>query len=207
MEVREPAVAYGKNKFTEEEYLKMEEQSSEKHEFYRGEIFLLHAGEVSAMSGAKVTHNIISGNIFGEIKQKLKGKSCQPFNSDQRIYIPQNTLYTYPDISIVCGKPETKDDDELNLLNPSVIIEVLSSSTKSYDRGDKFKLYRDIKSLKEFILVDSKSIVVEAFRINESGHWELEEYKTIEETLLVKTVILTIPLTDIYEGTKLAATG
>jgi len=207
MEVREPAVAYGKNKFTEEEYLKIEEQSSEKHEFYRGEIFLLHAGEVSAMSGAKVTHNIISGNIFGEIKQKLKGKSCQPFNSDQRIYIPQNTLYTYPDISIVCGKPETKDDDELNLLNPSVIIEVLSSSTKSYDRGDKFKLYRDIKSLKEFILVDSKSIVVEAFRINESGHWELEEYKTIEETLLVKTVILTIPLTDIYEGTKLAATG
>ncbi len=206
MEVREPAVAYGKNKFTEEEYLKMEELSSEKHEFYGGEIFLLHTGEVSAMSGAKVTHNIISGNIFGEIKQKLKGKSCQPFNSDQRIYIPQNTLYTYPDISIVCGKPETKDDDELNLLNPSVIIEVLSSSTKSYDRGDKFKLYRDIKSLKEFILVDSKSIVIEAFRINESGHWELEEYKTIDGTLLVKNVQLTIPLTDIYEGTKLAAT-
>ncbi len=206
MEVREPAVAYGKNKFTEEEYLKMEKQSAEKHEFYRGEIFLLHTGEVSAMSGAKVIHNIISGNIFGEIKHKLKGKSCQPFNSDQRVYIPQNSLYTYPDISIVCGKPETKDNDELNLLNPSVIIEVLSSSTKSYDRGDKFKLYRDIKSLKEFILVDSKSILIEAFRINEGGHWELEEYKTIEETLLVKTVLLTIPLTDIYEGTKLTAT-
>ena len=89
MEVREPAVAYGKNKFTEEEYLKMEEQSSEKHEFYQGEIFLLHAGEMSAMSGAKVTHNIISGNIFGEIKQQLKGKPCQPFNSDQRIYFLQ----------------------------------------------------------------------------------------------------------------------
>ncbi len=206
MEVREPAVAYGKNKFTEEEYLKMEEQSSEKHEFYQGEIFLLHAGEMSAMSGAKVTHNIISGNIFGEIKQQLKGKPCQPFNSDQRIYIPANALYTYPDISIVCGKPETKDDDELNLLNPSVIIEVLSSSTKGYDRGDKFKLYRDIKSLKEFILVDSKSLTVEAFRVNEGGHWELEEYKNIEGNLLIKTVQVTIPLTDIYEGAKLATT-
>lgn len=206
MEVKEPAVAYGNNKFTADEYLQMEEKSSEKHEFYRGEIFLLHAGEVSAMSGAKITYNIISGNIFGEIKQKLKGKSCQPFNSDQRIYIPANTLYTYPDISIVCGKPETKDDDELNLLNPTVIIEVLSSSTKGYDRGDKFKLYRDIKSLKEFILVDSKSVTVEAFRINEGGHWELEEYKTIDGNLLIKAVQLTIPLKDIYEGTKLATT-
>lgn len=206
MEVKESAVAYGNNKFTEDEYLQMEEKSSEKHEFYSGEIFLLHAGEVSAMSGSKITHNIISGNIFGEIKQKLKGKSCQPFNSDQRIYIPTNTLYTYPDISIVCGKPETKDDDELNLLNPTVIIEILSSSTKGYDRGDKFKLYRDIKSLKEFILVDSKSVTVEAFRINEGGHWELEEYKTIDGNLLMKAVQLTIPLKDIYEGTKLATT-
>ena len=206
MEIREPAVAYGKNKFTEEEYLQMEKQSSEKHEFYRGEIFLLHAGDMWAMSGAKITHNIISGNIFGEIKQQLKGKSCQPFNSDQRIYIPENTLYTYPDISIVCGKAETKDNDELNLINPIVIIEVLSSSTKGYDRGDKFKLYRDIKSLKEFIVVDSKSVMVEAFRINESGHWELEDYKTIEGNLSIKSVQVIIPLKEIYEGTTLAAT-
>ena len=202
MEVREPAVAYGKNKFTEEEYLQMEEQSSEKHEFYRGEIFLLHAGEVSAMSGAKVTHNIISGNIFGEIKQKLKGKSCQPFNSDQRIYIPHNTLYTYPDISIVCGKPETKDDDELNLLNPSVIIEILSPSTRNYDMGGKFDLYRDILSLKEYILVDTKSVRIYSFRINDSGHWELEEYKNIQDVLLIKAIQTSIALTDIYEAVR-----
>jgi Uma2 family endonuclease len=199
MELREPVVVYGKNRFTEEEYLQLEEQSLGKHEFYKGEIF--------AMSGARVVHNIIAGNIFSELKQKLKGKSCQPFNSDQRIYIPVNTLYTYPDISVVCGDIETKDDDELNLLNPSVIVEVLSPGTKSYDRGDKFKLYRDIASLKEYILVDAASVLVEVFRINANGHWELEEYKEAGNILLIKTLQSAIPLSDIYTGTKLLTTG
>ena len=199
LELREPLVAYGKKKFTIEEYLEYENASPEKHEYYQGEIF--------AMSGPKITHNIIAGNLFGELKQKLRGKSCQPFNSDQRIYIPQNSLFTYPDISVVCGKVETKDDDEWNLLNPTVILEVLSSSTKSYDRGDKFKLYRDISTLQEYILVDSESIRIEAYYINKSGHWELEEYKKLEEIFSLKTLQLQIPLTEIYEGTKLTATG
>ena len=81
----------------------------------------------------------------------------------------KNSLFTYPDISIVCGDPETRNNDELNLVNPTVIIEVLSSSTKNYDRGEKFKLYRDIPTLKEYTLVDSESISVEAFYINDRG--------------------------------------
>lgn len=197
-ELREPAVAYGKSKFTIEEYLGFEKTSEEKHEYYQGEIF--------AMSGPKVAHNIIAGNIYGELKQRLKGKPCRPFNSDQRIYIPQNSLFTYPDISIICGEIITLNNDDWNILNPSVIIEVLSPGTKDYDRGGKFKLYRDIASLKEYILIDTETISIEAFRINDSGYWELEEYKKPDTTLLVKTVQSTIPVGEIYEGIKLATT-
>jgi Uma2 family endonuclease len=195
MEVREPAIAYGKRKLTIEEYLEFEQTSEEKHEYYKGEIF--------AMSGSKVPHNTIAMNLSGILVQKLKGKSCRPYNSDQRIYIPQNSLFTHPDISIICGKAETKDNDDWNILNPTVIIEVLSKSTRDYDMGGKFALYRDIPSLKEYILVDSESLNVYAFRINENGHWELQEYKQIENVLPIEAVELFIPLAEIYDGVSL----
>lgn len=198
MQVREPAVAYGKRNLTIEEYLEFEKTSEEKHEYYKGEIF--------AMSGSKVPHNTIAMNLSGILVQKLKGKSCKPFNSDQRIYIPQNSLFTYPDISVVCGKIETKDNDDWNLLNPTVIIEVLSKSTRDYDMGGKFALYRDIPTLKEYILIDSQSLNVYAFRINDGGHWELEEYKRMEDVLNVRILELSIPLAEIYEGVSLINT-
>ena len=198
-ELREPAVAYGKYKYSIEEYLQMEEASDEKHEYYQGEIF--------AMAGAKVPHNIISVNLIKLLGQKLKGKSCEPFNSDQRIYIPQNSLFTYPDISIICGEIVTLNNDDWNIINPVVIIEVLSKATKNYDRGDKFKLYRDIATLKEYILIDSETISIEAFRINDGGHWELEEYKKADNILLIKCIQVSIPVTEIYERTDLIVTG
>jgi len=198
-ELREPAVAYGKNKFTIEEYLQMEVVSEEKHEYYLDKVF--------AMSGPKLPHNIISGNLYYGLRKRLDGKSCKPFNSFQRIYIPQNTLFTYPDISIICGEIISKDNDDWNILNPSVIIEVLSPAAKNYDRGGKFKLYRDIATLNEYILVDSETISIETFRINDGGHWELEEYKKTDDTILIKTVQVSIPVTEIYEGTKWIATG
>ena len=197
MEIKEPAIAYGKEKISIEEYLEMENASIEKHEYYKGEIF--------AMSGAKVPHNVISGNLFIALGQKLKGKKCRPYNSDQRIHIPINTLFTYPDISIICGEVITLNDDDWNVLNPTVIIEVLSPSTKNYDRGEKFKLYRDIQTLKEYILADSESIHLEVFRLNEHKHWELEEYNSIEEFLNVKAIDEKISLTEIYEGVKFGA--
>lgn len=199
MEVREPAVVYGKNKLTIEEYLEYENTSQEKHEYYKGDIY--------AMSGAKVAHNRISGNVYHALRKRLEGKPCEPFSSDQRIHIPENSLFTYPDISVVCGEPETFNNDEWNILNPTVIIEILSPSTKDYDRGEKFKLYRDIKSLREYIMIDSQNIQVEVFRINETGHWELEEYKTIESELLVKAISISIPVQEIYEGISLPANG
>ena len=194
-ELREPAVAYGKSKFSIEEYLEVEKTSEEKHEFYRGEIFV--------MSGSKVSHNTIAVNLTVLLGQKLKGKSCKPFNSDQRIYIPENSLFTYPDISIICGEILTLNNDDWNILNPSVIIEVLSPGTKDYDRGGKFKLYRDINTLKEYILVDTETISIEVFRINDNGYWQLEEYKKIDSTLLVKAVQISIPVAEIYQGIKL----
>jgi Uma2 family endonuclease len=195
MEVREPLIVYNKKKLTAEEYLEYEKDADQKHEYFMGEIF--------AMAGAGVRHNVIFSNVFIQLGVSLKGKPCRPYGSDMRIHIPQNTLFTYPDISIICGEliPSDKDADTATL--PSVLIEILSSSTKNYDRGIKFKLYRDIPSLKEYILIDAESIGVEVFRVNEHGHWELEEYKTIHETLAVHTVEASLPLVEIYEGTKL----
>ncbi|HEU5365211.1 MAG TPA: Uma2 family endonuclease [Hanamia sp.] len=195
MEVNEPAVAYGKQKVSIEEYLEMENAADEKHVYYKGEIF--------AMPGVKVPHNAITTNFLGILYSKLKGKKCKLFNSDQRIHIPSNTLFTYPDISIVCGEILTLNDDDYNVLNPTVIIEVLSKSTKNYDREEKFKLYRDIKTLKEYILVDSASIHMEVCRLNESGHWELEEYNALSDTLLIKAINESIVLAEIYDGVRI----
>lgn len=195
MEVNEPAVAYGKQKISIEEYLEMENASMEKHEFYKGEIF--------AMSGAKVPHNIVTKNLSGILFGKLKGKKCQPYGSDQRIHIQSNTLFTYPDISIICGEIITLNNDDYNVLNPAVIIEVLSKSTKNYDRGEKFKLYRDIPTLKEYILVDSETIHIEVFRLNENNHWELEEYNSVENFLFIKAIDEKIAISEIYEGVNI----
>ena len=194
MEVREPAIAYGKQYFSIEEYLEMESNADDKHEFYRGEIF--------AMSGAKVAHNTISSNLMVSIGTRLRSKSCKPYGSDTRIHIPSNTLFTYPDISIICGEILTLNNDNWNVLNPTIIIEILSSSTKNYDRGEKFRLYRDITTLKEYILVDSESIHVEAFSINSNNHWELTEYKSSFDTLIFHSISEAVTLTEIYEGVK-----
>ncbi len=196
MEVNEPAVAYSKQKMSIEEYLEMENAADEKHEYYKGQIF--------AMSGAKMPHNRITSNLLIALGLKLKGKKCQPYGSDARIHIESNTLFTYPDISIICGEIITLNNDDYNVLNPTVIIEVLSKSTKNYDRGEKFKLYRDITSLKEYILVDSESIHIEIFRLNENGHWELEEYNSLTETVIIKSIDETVFLSDIYDGVRMA---
>lgn len=194
-QLKEPLPAYKKSNYSVEEYLAMEKSSLEKHEYFQGEIF--------AMSGASNRHNVIFKNLMGHLFIQLRGKSCQPYGSDMRVHIPQNTLFTYPDISIICGDFIESPNDKDTAVEPKVIIEILSPSTKDYDRGNKFKLYRDIPTLREYILVDSESINVEAFRINKNGNWELEEYKAITDDLHVASIDALLPLTDIYDGTKL----
>jgi Uma2 family endonuclease len=195
IEVRDPIVVYNKKILTEDEYLDFERNSETKHEYFKGEVF--------AMAGADVRHNKIFSNIFGELFTKLKGKSCQPYGSDLRIYVPENTFYTYPDITVICGDLIPSAKDHNSIIQPTVVIEILSPSTKSYDRGDKFRLYREIPTLRDYVLIDSQSISVEAYHLNKSRHWELEEFKTTESSLTLYSLNITMPLTEIYEGTKL----
>jgi len=196
MDIREPIAEYAKPKgLTIEEYLSLEREATVKHEYYRGEVF--------AMSGASPRYNIIFSNLFVGLGIQLKGKKCRPYGSDMRVHIPENTLFTYPDISIFCGELKTFNHEDDSVIGPTVLVEILSPSTKNYDRGEKFKLYRDIPSLREYVLIDTESIGIEVFRLNDSHHWELEEYKTLEETLTIRCVDVSVSLLDIYADTKL----
>lgn len=195
MEVRDPIVIYNKSKLTEEEYLVFEKTAPEKHEYFKGEVF--------AMAGAGARHNVIFSNLFISIGIQLKGKPCKPYGSDLRIHIPENTLYTYPDISIICGEIVPSKTDPDTAVQPTILIEILSPSTRNYDQGIKFKLYREISTLKEFITVDSESIGIEAYHINSQGNWELRDLRSIEDTLTIKAVGVSLPLKEIYDGTKL----
>lgn len=187
--VEEPALSY--NYISPEDYLSTERAALEKHEYYQGEIF--------AMSGTSLSHNKIFINIIGALTAKLKGKSCQPYGSDLRIHIPKNTLYTYPDISIFCNEPNLTDDQFDTATNPSVIIELLSKSTRNYDMGKKFFLYRDIDSLKEYILVDTEKIYVEKHIRNADNSWTLTDYRSLEDDFYISTIDEQFLLKDIYE--------
>lgn len=178
-----------------EEYLAQERAATAKHEYYKGEIF--------AMSGASLNHNRIQMNVIGEIRNHLKNKRCDVFGSDLRVHIPSNSLFTYPDAVIVCNAPEMLDKQMDTLLNPTVIIEVLSKSTQSYDRGDKFSLYRQIPSLKEYILVGSEFIGVEHYSKQDDDTWLLQELKHQTDTLFIHSIHYSLALSEIYAGIEL----
>ncbi|MDQ0964941.1 Uma2 family endonuclease [Flavobacterium sp. W4I14] len=192
--VNEPAVAYQKRRYTIEEYLEMEKTSTVKHEYFQGEVF--------AMSGASDNHNEIFSNVFIEIGNKLKGKPCRPYGSDKRMNIPENTLFTYPDISIYCNGLIHSDVDEDTSILPTVIIEILSPSTKNYDKGKKFNLYKDIPSLKEYIMIDSESVSIEAYYVNDKQNWALNQHKGISDRLTLVSMGFDIALSDIYEHVR-----
>ncbi|WP_165759059.1 Uma2 family endonuclease [Niastella yeongjuensis] len=194
-EVNESALSYNNQYYTVEEYLEMERASPWKHEYYQGEIF--------AMSGAGRRHNFIFTNVFGKLCARLENSPCRPFGSDMRMHVPENTLYTYPDISIYCGDPITTDSDEDTLIQPTIIIEILSESTRNYDRGKKFSRYKDIPTLKEYILIETETIGVDVFRIDTHNNWVKQEYKTLQETVQLPTVDVSLLMKDIYRGTRL----
>lgn len=195
---REPVAVYGKRLLSVAEYLAFEKASVEKHEFFQGEVF--------AMAGASARHNVIFSNLFAALFSRLRGKPCQPYGSELRIHLPENGLFTYPDISIICGDIVSSPEDADTATLPTVVIEILSESTKDYDRGGKFKLYRTIATLREYVLVDSELVTIEVFRLNNRGHWELEEYRSPTDVLTLPTLELQIPLAEVYERTKLPGT-
>ncbi len=156
------------------------------------------------MTGASPRHNIIHSNVFISAGIQLHNKKCQPLGSDMRLHIPENTFFTYPDIAIYCGDLSTIEFNEDTVIHPTIIIEILSPSTKSYDLGKKFEFYQAIPALKEYILIDSENIAVKSWRINAQKYWEPEEYKTLQETVFIPTVDVSIPMQDIYKRTSLA---
>jgi Uma2 family endonuclease len=156
-----------KKRWTAQEYLAWERLQPTKHELFQGETF--------AMSGATRAHNLIVANMVGELRNALRKKPCEVYPSDMRSNISTTGLYTYPDVVVVCGKPEFEDDVHDTLLNPKVLVEVLSESSESYDRGKKFEQYRSIASLAEYVLVAQDQALVEHFSRQPDGSWLLRE--------------------------------
>jgi Uma2 family endonuclease len=179
-------------KYTVEEYLELEEASLEKNEFYKGEIF--------AMAGASIPHNQIVRNTMVNIGKFLEDKKCQIFPSDLRIHSITNSLYTYPDLSIICDDIETVGKRKNTVTNPTVLIEVLSKTTQDYDRGAKFKLYRDIESLKEYILISSLETLVEKYDKQADGSWVLHEYKKEMDIFKITSIDLLVTVKDLYRN-------
>ncbi len=172
-------------KLSAQTYLEQERLSDTKHEFYNGEIF--------AMSGASFAHNLITSNLLRELGNKLKNRRCWVLPSDQRVQLHDG--YVYPDVSVVCGKPEFYDQD--NLTNPIVIIEVLSPSTADYDGSGKFARYRQLSSLQEYILVAQDRAHVLHYVKQAERQWTLYEYFDTEEFDLPR-LECRLSLTEVY---------
>lgn len=176
---------------TTEEYLEFEKNSEVKHEYFEGEIF--------AMVGASLKHNQISVNIVSELRSQLKQSPCRPFINDLRVKVQEIDKYTYPDIVIVCGDIELEKESGMEtLLNPVVIIEVLSDSTEAYDRGTKFHHYQLIKSLQEYILVSQYSCLVEKFIRCNGDEWAYLSYDNVDKPIPIISAKCELMLSDIY---------
>jgi Uma2 family endonuclease len=158
-----------KRDWTAQEYLAWDRQQPTKHEFFQGEVF--------AMGGATREHNLLVVNITAELRNALRKKPCETYASDMRVKVPATGLYAYPDASVACGKPEFEDGTLDTLLNPLVLVEVLSDSSERCDRGKKFEQYRSIPSLTDYVLVSQDHVLVEHFRRGEGGTWVLSEVR------------------------------
>jgi len=192
-EVKEPAPKY--NYVSPDEYLQMERSTEEKHEYYNGYVI--------AMSGARLRHNQIAANLYANIGIYLKEKECQVLPSDMRVATPNRDAYIYPDVSIVCGKPELEDEQFDTLLNPAVVFEIWSPSTQNNDVGYKLLYYQHIPSLKEYIMIDSAKRFVQTVRRQQDGAWRFEDIPDMDATLFIQTINMKISFADIYRNTGL----
>lgn len=173
-----------------EDYLSLEKQGELKHEYYAGQVF--------AMAGGTFRHARVAGNIYTSLAIALRGKSCQPMNSDMRVHTPSG-LDTYPDVSVYCGEPELIDN-ERTLLNPLVIIEVLSPSTCDYDRGGKFAHYRSISGLQDYLLVDPDSVLVEHYHRLGRDEWHLQVHSNPTNVLSLAVLGVKLSIQELYAG-------
>ncbi len=195
-------LAESKKLYTVEEYLAFERAADEKHEYIDGMIVPLHEQrEITAMAGASRRHNLISGNFFGEIRNQLKGKSCEIYSNDMRVRMKANR-YGYPDVVVVCGEPEFADDEFDILLNLTIVVEVLSSSTRFRDKTEKLEDFRKIESLKECLLIEQDKIFVEHFIKQTPNQWLLRIYENDSETVILESIGCEIKVAEIYLQVK-----
>jgi len=180
-----------KTRFAPEEYLALERKAECKSEYFNGEIF--------AMSGATPQHVLIVTNVVSELRGQLKSRPCTVYSTDLRLKVSATGLYTYPDVIVVCGEPQFDDDQKDTLLNPTLIVEVLSDSTKDYDRGGKFEQYRMLKSFIEYVLIAQAKHHVEHFVRQPDNHWLFSETNRVEDTLELSSIGCNLALTEVYD--------
>jgi Uma2 family endonuclease len=176
-------------RYTPEQYLAQERQAPYKSEYFNGRIY--------AMAGASREHNLISFNFARELGNQMRNRDCETYVADMRVKSRATTAYLYPDVAVVCGQPQFEDTGLDTLLNPTVLVEVLSPSTEAGDRGHKFAHYRRIPSLQEYVLVAQDRVLVERHVRQENG-WLLTEFNDLEATLPLAAIGCEVALRDIY---------
>jgi Uma2 family endonuclease len=179
-----------KRYFSHQEYFEIEKHGEFKNEYYNGELF--------AMSGASHNHNVIAVNVTSALHRALYDKNCFVYAGDMKIEIDPGKHYAYPDVSVVCGDVKFAAGRRDVITNPLVIVEVLSESTADYDRGDKFRAYREIKSFQDYILIDQYSCAVEYFWKNKAGQWRPEEFRQMNESFIIRSLDVKLSLKEIY---------
>jgi Uma2 family endonuclease len=183
--------------YTPEEYLKLDRAAEFKSEYVAGEIF--------AMAGASEEHSIITVNVVLTLGPQLRGEACRPFSGDMRVSLGVADMYVYPDVLVVCGDRQYGGDRRDILLNPTMIVEVLSPTTEAFDRGDKSAAYRQLDSLEEYVLIGQDRPHVELYTRQPDGRWLLSEVDGREAAIQLHSVGCGLPLAEIYDGVSFAA--
>ncbi|HZF07917.1 MAG TPA: Uma2 family endonuclease [Thermoanaerobaculia bacterium] len=186
---------HSKPYLTAEDYLAFERSAETRSEYVDGEMV--------AMAGASREHNLIVTNLLGELRSQLKGRPCELYPSDLRVRVPATGLYTYSDVVVVCGEPRFEDEHFDTLLNPSLVIEVLSASTEGYDRGKKFEHYRALDSLREYLLVSQDEPLVEQFVRQEDGAWRFTATSGRDAVVHLPSLGCSLALAEIYDKVPL----
>lgn len=186
-----------KTLLTPEQYLELERNAEFKSEYFQGEMF--------AMAGAKEVHNLIIWNLARDLGQQLRQRPCRAYLADMRVRVNATDLYTYPDVVVVCGGPQFLDDQRDTLLNPNLIVEVLSPSTELYYRVRKFEHYRSLESVSEYLLVSSERVSAELYTRQPDGRWLLTTVSRMEDSLDLQSVGAHLALADLYEKVDFTA--
>lgn len=180
-----------KRYYTPEEYLELEEPAEYKSEYKDGEIV--------PMAGGTTNHNKIAGNFYKKFPSIIKNQAYESYIGDVKLWIPRYRIYTYPDVMVVKGEPVYEGNSTTTITNPLLIVEVLSKTTKNYDKTDKFKYYRSISEFQEYIMIDQYTLSVEQYAKKVEGEWSFKEYETEDAVLVLNSVEFQLSLKDIYE--------